>query len=50
MSELYQRAAMAMDWTPVVRVISAVLVTIGIYLAYVGWLAEPASQTGKSNP
>ena len=48
--ELYERVAMAMDWTPVVRVVSGLLVAIGIYPTYVGWLAQPASQTAESNP
>ena len=39
--ELYERAVIAMDWIPLVRVIFGVLVAIGIYLTYVGWFAKP---------
>lgn len=38
--ELYERAAMSMDATPLVRLLFGVLVAIGLYLTYVGWLAK----------
>ena len=40
--EVYERAATAMDTILFVRLIFGVLVAIGLYLTYVGWLAEPA--------
>jgi uncharacterized protein YjeT (DUF2065 family) len=40
--ELYERAAMSMDATPLVRLLFGVLVAIGLYLTYVGWLAKPS--------
>jgi hypothetical protein len=42
-----RRAAMSMDSIPLVRIIFGVLVAIGLYLTYVGWLAKPASPLGK---
>ena len=36
--ELYERAAMSMEAIPLVRLIFGVLVAIGLYLTYVGWL------------
>ena len=48
--ELYERAAMSMDSIPLVRLIFGVLVAIGLYLTYVGWLAKPASPSAKNNP
>jgi uncharacterized protein YjeT (DUF2065 family) len=47
--ELYGRAAMSMDALPLVRLIFGVLVAIGLYLTYVGWLAKPASPLAKNN-
>jgi uncharacterized protein YjeT (DUF2065 family) len=47
--ELYERAAMSMDAIPLVRLILGVLVAIGLYLTYVGWLAKPASPLTKNN-
>jgi uncharacterized protein YjeT (DUF2065 family) len=46
--ELYERAAMSMDTIPLVRFIFGVLVAIGVYLTYVGWLAKPASPSAKN--
>ncbi len=43
--ELYERAAMAMDAAPLVRPCFGVLVAIGLYLAYVSWLAKPLAKT-----
>jgi hypothetical protein len=43
--ELYERAAASMDAISLVRVVFAVLVAIGLYLTYVGWLAKPVSST-----
>ncbi len=46
---LYERAALSMDTLPLVRLIFGVFVAIGLYLAYVGWLAKPASPAAKAN-
>jgi hypothetical protein len=46
----YERVAMSMDAIPVVRLAFGVLVAIGLYLTYVGWLAKPASPSAKNNP
>ena len=40
--ERYERAARSMDAIPLVRLIFGVLVVIGLYLTYTGWLAKPA--------
>ena len=48
--ELYERAASSIDAIPVVRLIFGVLVAIGLYLTYVGWLAKPASPLANDNP
>jgi hypothetical protein len=45
--DLYQRAAMAMDATPLVRLILGVLAAIGLYLAAVGWLASGSSSRAR---
>ena len=42
--QLYERAASSMDAIPLVRLIFGVLVALGFYLTYVGWLAKPARQ------
>ena len=42
--QLYERAASSMDAIPLVRLIFGVLVAVGFYLTYVGWLAKPARQ------
>jgi hypothetical protein len=47
---LYERAAMSMDTILLVRLVFGVLVAIGLYLTYVGWLAKPASPSAKTNP
>jgi hypothetical protein len=47
--ELYERAAMSMDAMLPVRLIFGVLVAIGLYLTYVGWLAKPASPLARNN-
>ena len=47
---LYERAAGPMEAIAVVRLVFGVLVAIGFYLTYVGWLAEPASPSTKHNP
>ena len=41
--QLYERAAMSMDAIPLVRLIFGILVAMGLYLTYVGWLAKPVS-------
>jgi hypothetical protein len=40
---LYERAAVALDSIALVRLIFGVLVAIGLYLTYVGWVAKPAA-------
>jgi uncharacterized protein YjeT (DUF2065 family) len=47
--ELYERAATSMDAIPLVRVVFGVLVAIGLYLTYVGWLAKPVSLSTKND-
>jgi uncharacterized protein YjeT (DUF2065 family) len=47
--ELYERAAMSMDAIPLVRIIFGVLVAIGLYLTYVGWIAKLVSPLAKNN-
>jgi len=41
--DLYERAAMSTGAIRLVRLIFGALVATGLYLTYVGWLAEPAS-------
>lgn len=48
--ELYERAAMSMDSISLVRFLFSVIVAIGLYLTYVGWLARPASPLARNNP
>ena len=48
--KLYERAGMALAAVAVVRSIFGVLVAIGLYLTYVGWLAKPASPSVTNNP
>lgn len=48
--ELYQRAAPLADSTFLVRLIFGVLIAIGLYLTYVGWLTKPASALAENNP
>jgi hypothetical protein len=45
--ELYERAAMSMGAISLVRTFFSVLVAIGFYLTYVGWLAKPASPSNN---
>jgi hypothetical protein len=40
--DLYERAAIALDSVPLVRLIFAAIVAMGLCLTYVGWLARPA--------
>jgi len=47
--QLYERVASSMDAIPLVRLIFGILVAIGFYLTYVGWLAKPASPSAKNN-
>jgi uncharacterized protein YjeT (DUF2065 family) len=47
--ELYERAATFMEAIPLVRVIFGVLIAIGLYLTYVGWLAKRVSPLAKNN-
>jgi len=39
---LYERAADAMESVSLIRLIFGVLIAIGLYLTYVGWVAKPA--------
>ena len=48
--ELYERAAMLADSIVLVRLIFGVLIAIGLYLTYVGWLTKPASALAENNP
>lgn len=45
--ELYERAGAALESVPEVRLIFSVLVVIGLYLTYVGWLAKPAASSNN---
>jgi hypothetical protein len=45
---LYERAAASMDAIPLVQFIFGLLVIVGLYLTYVGWVAKPAS-SAKNN-
>jgi hypothetical protein len=47
--ELYERAATSMEAIPLMRVIFGVLIAIGLYLTYVGWLAKRVSPSAKNN-
>jgi uncharacterized protein YjeT (DUF2065 family) len=47
--KLYERAATAMDAVSLVRLVFGVLVAIGLYLTYVGWLTKPASPSAKNS-
>lgn len=38
--DLYERATVSLDTVPLVRFMFGVLVAIGLYLTYVGWLAK----------
>ena len=40
---LYERAGTVLEAVSVIRSIFGVLVAIGIYLTYVGWIAKPAA-------
>lgn len=48
--DLYERAALAMDSVPLIRLIFAVIIAMGLYFTYVGWLAKPASSAAKNDP
>jgi hypothetical protein len=48
--KLYERVGMAVESTLLVRLIFGVLVAIGLYLTYVGWLAKPASPSANNMP
>jgi hypothetical protein len=48
--DLYERASMSMGAISLVRLIFGALVVIGLYLTYVGWLAESAPPSPKNNP
>jgi len=47
--ELYERAATSMGSIPIVRLLFGILVAAGIYLSYVGWIAEPASRSAAGD-
>jgi len=38
-----------MDATPLVRLVFSVLVAVGLYLTYVGWLGKPTSPSAKNS-
>jgi hypothetical protein len=48
--DLYERAAVATDSVPLIRLIVAVIIAIGLYFTYVGWLAKPVSSAAKNDP
>jgi hypothetical protein len=48
--EWYERAGMSVNTIPLVRLIFGVLVVIGLYLVYVGWVAEPAPPSAPKKP
>lgn len=48
--KLYERAGMTLVAVPVVRSIFGVLVAIGLYLTYVGWIAKPSLPPTGNNP
>ena len=48
--KLYERAAAFMGAISLLRLIFGVLVAIGIFLTYVGWLAKLASPSATNNP
>ena len=45
--QLYQHAAASIGTGLAVRIIFGILVAMGIYLTYVGWLAKPACATNR---
>ena len=47
--QLYERAARSMEAIALVRLIFGVLVAIGSYLTYVGWLTKPSPPSAKNN-
>lgn len=40
---VYERIGAPLETVPLVRLIFGILVAIGLYLTFVGWLAKPAS-------
>jgi hypothetical protein len=48
--ELYERAGMAVEGTAPVRVIFGVLIAIGLYLFYVGWLTKAVAASATDDP
>jgi uncharacterized protein YjeT (DUF2065 family) len=47
--KLYERAGTAINTVSLVRLIFGALVAIGLYLTYVGWLANPAARSVTNN-
>lgn len=45
---VYERIGALLETVPLVRLIFGILVAIGLYLTFVGWLAKPASS--NNNP
>lgn len=45
---VYERIGAPLETVPLVRLIFGILVAIGLYLTFVGWLAKPASS--NNNP
>jgi hydrogenase-4 membrane subunit HyfE len=48
--DLYERAAVATDSVPLIRLIFALIIATGLYFTYVGWLAKPALPATKNDP
>jgi uncharacterized protein YjeT (DUF2065 family) len=45
--ELYERAATSMGSVSLIRIIFSVIVAIGLYLTYVGWVTAPVSSSAN---
>jgi uncharacterized protein YjeT (DUF2065 family) len=48
--KLSERAPASMDAMALVQLLFGVLVAIGLYLTYVGWVAKPASSAAMNIP
>lgn len=46
---LYERAGMSLEAPDIVRLLFGILVAVGLYLTYVGWLARPRSPGAPNN-
>jgi hypothetical protein len=47
--DLYERAGEAMDSVLLIRLVFGLIVAMGLYLTYVGWLARPHSPAAKND-